>query len=57
MNRKEFICGAAATAAVSSLPRTVQALSDPETFLDEWQRETDLVKPEQYKAYAASNVF
>lgn len=51
MNRKEFICGAAATAAVSSLPRTVQALSDSETFLDEWQRETDLVKPEQYKAY------
>jgi len=52
ISRREMMCGAAATFVAGLVPPFVRAAGDdPETFLDAWQAETDLVKPEQYRQY------
>lgn len=54
LNRREFIGGVAATAATGCISSPVvetQPPGDAEAFLDVWQREADLVKPEHYRKY------
>jgi L-ascorbate metabolism protein UlaG (beta-lactamase superfamily) len=48
MNRREFITATAATVLAGG-----GFANEEENFLDVWQRDTDLVKPEIYKAYLA----
>ncbi len=54
ISRRNLLRGAAVTLASGLAPRWVQAAADPESFLDVWQAETDLVRPEQYRKYLAT---
>ncbi len=49
-SRREFVAGMAATAALAS-SGAADAESDLHAKLDQWQKETDLVKPSDYVAY------
>jgi len=50
-NRREMLGGAAAAFAAGIAPSFAMAAGKEETFLDAWQAETDLVKPEHYRHY------
>jgi len=51
MSRREVLGGMGALLATGLLPAGAEAVGNEEAFLDAWQAETDLVKPEQFRAY------
>ena len=51
-SRREFIVAGTSAAAAAAIPRAAAAAAD-DAALDRWQRETDLVTAEAYRAYLA----
>ena len=51
-SRRDFIAAGTAAAAAAAIPRTASAAAD-DAALDHWQRETDRVTAETYRAYLA----
>lgn len=51
ISRREVLGGAFAALTAGLAPRFASADEDEESFLDAWQAETDLVRPEQYRRY------
>lgn len=54
MKRREFLALAGSAAAVAATEGSSAVSKDFDTVLEAWQQETDLVKPEHYRAYMAS---